>query len=455
VNAVPYLNKIGDEDMFTKKDLYKLIIPLIMEQMLLVTVGMADSMMVASAGEAAVSGVSLVDAINVLLIGLFAALATGGAVVSAQFLGHKEHKNACKAAEQLVLITTVLSLIIMVVSLICRNSILKILFNNVDVDVMANAQTYFFYSVLSYPFIAIYNACSALFRSMNNSKVSLATSFLMNLINIVGNAILIFGFDMGVAGAAISTLVSRMVAAMIMYILLRNPKQKIHIGRSLHVQIDRMMIKRILRIGVPNGLENSVFQIGKILVQGLVAGFGTAAITANAVAGSVGGLATLPGNAIGLALITVVGQCVGAGDYNSVKRYTFKLIKIAYVIMGVLNILIIVLCPFILKLYHLSDETTMITAQLLIYYSIVCMVIWPTSFALPNALRAAGDVKFTMMISIISMWVWRIGFSYVLAKYCGLGVLGVWIAMTIDWLFRSICFVSRFLKAKYKTFTFY
>ncbi len=437
--------------MFTRKDLMKLIIPLIIEQMLAVTVGLADSMMVARVGEAAVSGVSLVDTLNVLLIGLFGALATGGAVVSAQYLGHKEEKNACIAGEQLIAAILALSFFVMAMAFLFGNSALDFLFRKVDMDVMTNARIYLFYSALSYPFIALYNACAALFRSMGNSKVSMIISFIMNFINIVGNAILIFGFDMGVAGAAIATLISRIFAAAMMFLLLKNKKHPIHIEAIRSFRINIVMIKRILQIGIPNGMENSVFQIGKILVQGITAGLGTSAITANAIAGSVGGLGVLPGSAMSLALITVVGRCVGACDYDAVKYYTYKLLKITYIIMSVLNVTLIFLIPVILKLYNLTDETAEIATQLMIYHCILSSLIWPLSFTLPNALRAANDVKFTMWASMISMWVWRIGFSYILAITFDMGVLGVWIAMTIDWLFRSICFVTRFHKEKYRS----
>lgn len=440
--------------MFTKKDLTKLIIPLIIEQLLAVTVGMADSMMVARVGEAAVSGVSLVDTLTVLLIGLFGAMATGGAVVSAQFLGQKKEGLACKAGEQLLVAILALSFILMALALLFGNRILILLFGNVNSDVMANARTYLFYSALSFPFIAIYNACAALFRSMGNSKVSMLTALIMNLINIVGNAILIFGFSMGVAGAAIATLISRIFAATIMYILLLNKKHVIHFESIRAFRIDTPMINRILKIGIPNGLENSVFQIGKILVQGIVAGLGTSAITANAIAGTVGGLGVLPGSAIGIALITVVGQCVGARDFDGVKHYTFRLMRFAYLCMAVANGILIFMIPLILKLYGLTEETARISSELMIYHCILATLIWPLSFSLPNALRAANDVKFTMWVSMISMWVWRIGFSYFLVFVLHLGVLGVWIAMTIDWLFRSIFFVIRLRQEKYRTMTF-
>jgi putative MATE family efflux protein len=378
-------------------------------------------------------------------------MATGGAVVSAQFLGQKKEKNASLAGEQLMMANLALAIILMIIALIGRNMILDILFHGIEPDVMRNARIYFFYSALSYPFLAVYNACSALFRSMGNSKISMKISIFSNLINIIGNAILIFGFNMGVAGAAIATLISRAFASVVIFILLKDKRRPINFNNILKYRPNMPMIKRILKIGIPNGMENSVFQVGKIIVQGIVAGLGTASITANAIAGNIGGFGVLPGSAIGLALITVVGQSVGAGDFDGVKLYTKRLMKMTHLIMGGINIIIIFLIPSILKIYQVSDVTAEIASTLMLYHCILATFFWPTSFALPNALRAAGDVKFTMWVSMISMWVWRIGFSYVLAILFDVGLLGVWIAMSIDWVFRTICFVYRFRKEKYRT----
>lgn len=437
--------------MFSRKDLIKLIIPLVIEQMLNVSVGLADSLMVSRAGEAAVSGVSIVDSINVLLMGLFGALATGGAVVSAQLLGQKDEKEASKAGEQLIAVILGLSTVMMILAVIFGRYLLAALFGDVEAEVMLNAKTYFFFSALSFPFIALYNACTALFRSMGNSRVSMQISLLVSSLHIVLNLVLIFGLDLGVAGAALSTLISRVLSAVSMFILLRNKNLPIHIGSIRNFRFNVILIKRILRIGVPNGLENSVFQMGKILVQGITAGLGTSAITANAIAVTIGSMGLLPGSAMNLALITVIGRCMGARDYEGVKRYTFKLMKFTYIVMAAWNFIILLLIPIILRLYHLTEGTSHITTQLLIYHCILASLIWPLSFTLPNALRATNDVKYTMWISMLSMWIWRIGFSYVLAIVFDMGLLGIWIAMTIDWLFRSICFVSRFLKEKYKS----
>lgn len=435
--------------MFSRKQLTRLIIPLVIEQVLAVTIGMADTMMVASVGEAAVSGISLVDSINILLINVFSALATGGAVVASQYLGRREENNARIAAKQLVYATLALSAGIMILSLVTRNGLLRLIFGQISDDVMQNAQIYFLLSALSYPFLAVYNSGAALFRSMGNSKISMYTSALMNLVNVVGNAILIFGAHMGVAGAATATLVSRILGAVIMMLLLRNRELPIYIERMFHPEIHMGMIKNILRIGVPNGLENGMFQVGKILVQGLIATFGTAAIAANAVANNLACMAIIPGSAIGLAMITVVGQCVGANDFEQAKRYTVRLTGLTYLCMAALNLLILISSTFLIGIYQLSPETSRIAIELIVFHCFACAVIWPAAFTIPNGLRAANDVRFTMLTSIFSMWIFRIGFSYILGQWLNMGVLGVWVAMSIDWVFRAILFVVRLYRGKW------
>lgn len=435
--------------LFSKQDLKRLIIPLVLEQLLAVTIGMADTVMVSSAGEAAVSGVSLVDTINVLLINIFSALATGGAVVASQYLGRREEENACASAQQLVATIAILALAIMGVSLAAKDWLLRLIFGGIEADVMRNAQIYFLLSALSYPFLAIYNAGAALFRSMGNSKISLETSVVMNLINVIGNAITIYGFQMGVFGAALATLISRIVGAVVMLVLLRNRANPIHIVSYRRLTLWFDMIKRILQVGVPNGLENGMFQFGKILVQGLIATFGTSAIAANAVGNSVAGIAIIPGSAIGLAMITIVGRCVGAQDYDQARYYTKLLMKMTYGSMLFLNLAEMLACRWIISCFHLSPEASSIAFEILIAHSICCIFIWPMSFTLPNALRAAGDARFTMICSVISMWTCRVIMSYVLAQGLDMGVMGVWIAMFMDWVVRAVIFYFRFRGPKW------
>ena len=438
--------------MFSNKDLKKLILPLLIEQILAVLVGMLDIMMVSGVGESAVSGVSLVDTIGILLINIFSALATGGAVVSAQYLGREDHENANIAANQLVLSTTFISLIIMFIALIWRVPILNLIFGHVEKSIMDSALIYFFITALSYPFLAIYNSCAALYRSMGNSKLSMQISFLMNAINVVGNALCIYGLHMGTEGVAIPTLISRATAAIIMLLLIRNPQNLIHIDPKLRLGFHPKMIQKILNIGVPNGLENSMFQVGKILVASLIATYGSTSIAANAVSNTVATFQIIPGATIGLAVITVVGQCIGAKNYEESKQYTKKLLFLSHAGIIVLNAVIILLLPIILNLYNLSDETYQMARQIIILHGIVAMIIWPESFTLPNSLRASNDVKFTMLTSILSMWLCRIGMSYILGTYFHLGVLGVWMAMMVDWLVRAIIFLFRYKNERWKKY---
>ena len=435
--------------MFTAKDLRKLILPLIVEQFLAVTIGMADTIMVASTGEAAMSSVSLVDAINILLINIFSALATGGAIVASQYLGREDNKRANVAAKQLLLVTTAMSVFIMAVCLIGRNPILDLIFGKIEPEVMDNCRVYFFWSALSYPFLAVYNAGAALYRSMGNSKVSMLTSTLMNAINIAGNALLIFGFHMGVAGAAIASLFARMVGAVLITCLLRFNPHVIQLEAVFKLDFQPEMIKNILKFGVPTGLENGMFQIGRLMTQGLVATFGLTATTANAIGMSLSAFPQIPGTAIGLAMVTVVGQCIGARRQEEAKRYTLKLTGLAYLAMGALNLVMLALLPVVIGIYNPSPATAALARELMLYCIACTILLWPASFVLPNGLRAAGDVRFTMTVSIVSMWAFRIGFSYLLAKGLQMGVLGVWIAMTIDWAFRILCFAIRFFRGKW------
>ena len=448
-----YILKRGENE-FSNKSLRNLIVPLIVEQMLAVTIGIADTVMVSTCGEAAVSGISLVDSINLLLITVFSSLATGGAVIAAQYIGRGDRKNAGSAAKQLFYSILALSVVIAVLAVAVRQPALRLIFGSIEPDVMANAQVYFLLSAVSYPFLGIYNAGAALFRSMGDSKTSMLISLMMNTVNVGGNALLIYVFNMGVAGAATASLFSRIAGAVIITLLLCNPHRTICYDRLHKIELHWPMIKRILQIGVPNGLENSIFQIGKLLVASIVAGFGTVSITANAVAGNLASIQTIPGTAVGMAMITVVGQCIGAKDYDGVKKYTKKLMLLAYLATWVMTGFMLLFSQSILSFYALSPETTALTMEVFIVHGVCCILVWPLAFALPNALRAANDVRYTMLVSLFSMWIFRIAFSYVLAVHFGLGVVGIWAAMCIDWFCRAIFFVVRFARGKWKSISY-
>ena len=436
--------------LFSNRELANLIGPLVIEQLLAVFVGMADSIMVANVGEVAVSGVSLVDNIMILIINIFAALATGGAVVAGQYIGRKDEKSACKAATQLVWFVSLSAVAIMILVYFGKDIILNQVFGHITAEVKGHADIYLLIVTASIPFIALYNGGAAIFRAMGNSQVSMRVSLLMNAINVTGNAILVFGLRIGTAGVAIPTLISRMVAAIVITALLCNQTRILHIERTLKIRFDGRMIRKILAIGVPNGLENSMFQLGKILVLSLVSTFGTYAIAANAVSNAIALFQILPGMAISLAITTVISQCVGANDYEQVHYYLKKLLAIIYVAMVGTVALIFLALPLILKAYNLSDQTAAAATNIIHFHGISAMIIWPLSFALPAAYRAAGDAKACMYTSIVSMWIFRIGFSYLVGKYMGLGVFGVWVAMVIDWVVRAICFIIRYFNGKWK-----
>lgn len=436
--------------LFTGKQLRALILPLIVEQFLGIFVGMADTMMVASAGEATVSGVSLVDSLNVLLIVLLVALTTGGSVIISQHLGAKSYSDALKSAQQLLLSTTSLSLLMTAIALLGNYWLLHFIFGNIAPDVMGHARIYFFILAFSYPFLAIYNSCAAIFRAMGNSKISMTASLVMNLLNVCGNALLVFCFHMGASGVAISSLISRMFAAAFLLLMLRRPDQLITL-KTYSLQFDTGIIRKLLYIGVPSSIETSIFQIGKLLVLSVVAGFGTSATTANAVSNSLSQFALIPAAAIGTAMITISGQCIGAGAYDLAVSYTKKLLLLSHGILAATNLIMFFACPYLLPLYSLTPETLQTATLLIRVHSIGAIFLYPESFMLTNTLRAAADVKYPMVVSILSMWIWRVGFSYILGIYFHMGVLGVWVAMLSDWLCRSICFGLRFRSGVWKT----
>lgn len=439
----------SDNRLFSPAALRKLIIPLILEQALLITVGIADTVMVAAVGEAAVSGVSLVDMLNNLIISVLAALATGGAVVTSQLIGAGKREAACDSARQLLVVTTLITLVVSVVVAVFGKEILNAVYGGIEQEVFENAWLYLMVSAAYFPFLAVYNSAAALFRSMGNAGITLKVSLWMNLLNICGNAICIYGLKMGVLGAAIPTLFSRVFAACVLYVLLKNPKNMIYLRRErFSFQWD--MVRKILYIGIPGGIENGIFQLGRVIVVSIISGFGTVQIAANGVANSLDNVGSIIGLSMGLAMITVIGQCVGAGSTEQVKYYTGKLMKKAYLYTALLNIPVLLLLPFLLKLYALSPETMELSYQLVMIHNGMALFLWPAAFTMSNMLRACNDVRYTMVVSIFSMFAFRIGLSYLIGVHMGCGAIGVWIAMVVDWIFRAICFVGRFLAGSWK-----
>ena len=448
------------KELFPNAALKKLILPLVIEQVLAITVGLADTMMVSSVGEAAVSGVSLVDMLNVLIINIFSALATGGAVVVAQLLGARKNDRACDASSELPPVVTVIALIISALVMLFRAPLLRLLFGTIEDDVMQSALTYLTVSVFSYPVLAIYNAGAALFPlpdgqrvllpcSGDGAPVSMLIAGLINIVNLIGNSLFIFVFKWGVGGAALSSVLSRGTAAVAITILLLNPEHTVSLRRGQRFRPDKELIRRILQIGVPNGLENSLFQLGRVLVVSMISLFGTTQITANALANNLDAVAVIPGQAMSLAMITVIGQCIGSGDETQTRRMAKKLMMITYAVTASTCLVTIACTPLILKIYSVSAEALALGMTLIMIHNGCAIFLWPTSFAMPNILRAANDVRYPMVCSIISMLGLRLVAGYILAVHFGMGAIGIWIAMIGDWLCRSICFFLRLKNGKW------
>ena len=436
--------------LFTRQALVALLLPLIAEQALSVTIGLADTLMVSSVGEAAVSGVSLVDSFNTLMIQVMSALATGGAVVTSQYIGHREPKNAKAAAAQILFVLASFSLVVAAVVVVGRHAILRGIFGSIDADVMRYAETYFLLSALSYPFIGLYNAGAALFRAQGNSKISMLSSLVMNVINIGGNAVLIYGFGMGVLGAALASLVSRAVSCLVVLWLLQRPGCPLRVDGLQALAPDGGLIRRILRVGIPAGIENGMFQIGKLSVSSLTSTLGTAAIAANAVANTASTFLNIPANAVGMAALTVVGQCLGAGEKEQAVYYSRRLLLTAYCGAWVMNLSAFLFANrFAISLFNLSPEAQTMALQVMVWFNFVSLFFWPSSFTLPNILRAAGDARFTMTVSILSMWVFRVGFCYVMVLGFHGRLLSIWMGMFLDWVFRSLCFFVRFARGRW------
>lgn len=436
--------------IYSNRALKRLLLPLVIEQVLVMLVGMVDTVMVASAGEAAVSGVALVDMVNYLIITVMAALTTGGSVIISQYAGSRQPEQAERSAGQLMTATLLLSAAILAVCLLGRDAILRLFFGSVEADVMAAAQTYFMITACSFPFLGIYDAGAALYRVMGKTSVTMYVSLAMNVINVIGDFIGVSVLHAGVAGVAVPTLLSRAFAAVVMSRLAFRRQNSIPLYWHHILMWDTPVVRRILCIAVPNGVENGLFALGKVLVTSIVAGFGTVQIAANGVANSVDQIAVIVVNAVNLAMVPVVGQCVGASDYTQAAHYTKKLMKISYISTAVLGLAVCVLLPVLLPLYGLSAHTLRLAALLIALHNALALLLHPTSFNLANSLRAAGDARFTMIVGICSMIVFRLGSALLFGKLLGLRIVGVWIAMGMDWLARSIAFSIRYKNGKWK-----
>lgn len=443
------LIKTPNNYLFSNKALFILFLPLLIEQGLEFFVGFADSVMVASLGESAISGVSLVDFLMQLLIFGFSALATGGAVIAGQYLGNNKIEKAREACNQLVWFSGISSIILMIFVLIAKSFLISTLFGQIEIDVWNYANTYLLFMAFSIPFIAIYNAGAAIYRTSGNAILPMKIMVICDVLNVVGNAIGIYYLGLGVEGVAIPTVVSRIIAAIaIMYFTL-NKNFKLHIKRTIKHNFDWSILKNVLNVGIPYGIENGLFQFGRVLVLSLVSTFGTIAIAANSVGYAIGIFSVLPGFAINLGMTAVISRCVGANDYEQARYYNKKIILIVVVCHIIVNAAIFALLPIILGLYNLSPATAALSAKMIIWHGTLGILIWPIAFTLPNLFRGAGDAKWAMVVSLAVMFTCRIGLSYILAINFNMGVFGTWVAMFIDWFVRGGLYIYRYFSNKW------
>jgi putative MATE family efflux protein len=426
-----------------------LLIPLVIEQIFTALMGTADTMMVARVGDAAVSGVSLVDSINNLMLMMMTAMATGGTITCSQYLGAQDHEGANRAARQVFLSVVVISLLCCILCVSLRYPLLRLIFGQVEQPVMDAALTYFLVTVLSYPFLGAYYASAALYRAAGNSRLPMIVSAIGNLLNILGNAIFLFVCHWGVFGAALATTLSRVFQCVVLLWFHRRPGQVIVLRDYRSIRPDFPMIRSILRIGIPTGIENGMFQFGKLMVQSTVATLPTAQIAAQAVVNTLEYFTSMPSMAIGLGLVTVAGQCMGAGRPQEAKYYALRLTLVSEVLVILTGVLIFFSVDTVSQLSGLGEESAQLVHQMMLLITFVKPFIWPLAFTLPNAMRAAGDVKFSMTVSAVSMWVFRVALCMFLIRVLGFGILGVWIAMFVDWFDRDLWNLGRFLSGKW------
>lgn len=437
---------------FSDKALKGMIIPLFLEQLLVMLVGMADTLVVSYAGEAAVSGVSLVNQFNTIFIYLFTALASGGAVVISQYIGRKATDDAGESASQLLMFSIVFSVLLGAFVLIGNEGMLRLMFGKVEDDVMQACITYLRISAYSYPALAVYNSGAALFRSIGKTSVTMYLSVVSNMINVIGNLIGVFVLHAGVAGVAYPSLLARTFSAVVITFLCFQRKNGVIYARRWIFQWNGELMRHILGIAIPNGMENGVFQLVKVALSSIVALFGTYQIAANGVAQSIWSLAALAGVAMGPVFITVIGQCMGNGDTVAADTYFKKLTRITILFSAAWNLLIFALTPFFMKLYAIEPETKQLVILLVLIHNLFNAIAYPFSGALSNGLRAAGDVKFTMYVSILSTIGVRLVLSWVLGIALQMGVLGIAAAMICDWVIRAVIFLWRQKAGKWKAF---
>lgn len=437
--------------LFTTRSLILLTIPIIAESLLTQLVGMVDGVMVSSVGEVAISAVSLVNNVSAVIINLLTALAGGGSIVTSQLIGANKTKEAKRSTGQVITMTFMTATIIGMLSLIFSRPLLKLIFGQVEQAVMDDAVTYLFYDALSYPLLALCAAAGAIQRSKGETKTMLYVSLLRNAVNIAGNAICIYGFKMGVAGVAIPTALSRLIGAAILMPLVMRKSTPLRPDPKDIFHINPRLMRKMLRVGLPTAVENSMFQLGRLLTLSMISGFGTVHIAANSTSGALTGLVVIFSGAVRLAAMNVIGQCVGTGDEKQIKLNFRRLLIMCYIAHCTAAIIAILLRYPLVGLYTgLSAETAELTVELMLIHLIPSLLLYTPSFFIAVPLRAANDSAYCMVISILSMIIFRLTLAQILCVNMGMGAKGVYFAMVTDWVCRSICFIVRWYCGAWK-----
>lgn len=435
--------------LFDNRTLFWLLLPIIIEQFLNSLMGMVDTMMVSTVGSEAISAVSLVDSINNLVIQIFSAMASGTTIICSQYIGSGNQKESNRAAGQVVLTVFVISLSITVFCILGEERLLRLIFGTVEDSVMENSLIYFMITVISYPFLALFSAGAAFYRASGNSKFPMKVSIVSNIINVLGNALFIYGFQQGVTGAAFATLLSRIFCTIVIFYCLRKPRQIITVKNYFKIRPDIPLILAIMAIGVPSGIENGMFQFGKLAVQSTVSTMGTMAMSAQAMTNIFENVNGILGNSVGIGLMTVVGQCIGANRKEEAKYYIVKLMILAGIGTLVSCLLVLAITKPVTWLANMEMEAAQMCFELVLAMTVIKPFVWVGAFGLPYGLRAAGDVKFSMIASVSIMWCCRVALGIFLVRAFHFGLMGVWIGMFVDWIVRAIVFITRFINGKW------
>lgn len=438
--------------MFSNRDLKNLIVPLFMEQLLVMLVGVADTFIVSFVSEAAVSGVSLVNSFNVIFIFMFTALASGGAVVISQYIGQKNSAAAGKTASQLLMISTLFSVFISLLVIWGNKTLMGLLFGKVEPEVMSACVTYLRITACSYPVLAIYNAGAALYRSFGKTSTTMYISIAANTINVAGNLIGVLVLKIGVAGVAYPTLLARTFSAVMVTVLCFSKRNPVYYEKQNIFTWDSSLLRRVLGIAVPNGVESGIFQFVKVALSSVVALFGTYQIAANGIAQSIWSMAALVTSSTGPVFITVIGQTMGAGDIDGAEREFKRLIKITVLFSLVWNGLIFAATPILMRFYAIEPETKALVILLVLIHNTFNALAFPFADSLGKGLRATGDVRFPTAISIFTTVGVRLVFSWLFGIVLSWGVLGIAWAMCLDWTIRGMIFYLRFRSKKWTNF---